>query len=236
MPRVRVSRTKRNANKNAILFIIFWLAVTVECVALFNRNYTVYGFSRIFLVPIILVRIFWLSNARKLSVYFYLFLLFSLLADSFTIFGNEKIATLGLSFFTISYLSIACYFLQLRDNHNKGHLIFLISAIVVASLCSLWLYSPEIHKQTFYSQIALHSLLLCFMVYSLLVSNPKIPAKPFGLFLLASLFIVLGNILYAVDALYLNWRYAVIESIIGLCNGFYLFLLTKGALGSIKKI
>ena len=225
---------KENENWNAFLFIAFWLAVLVECVGLFIKNYYVYGFSRVLLTPILLLRVFWSPSAHRISIYVYLFLLTSFLADCLSIFGNEKIAYIGLSLFTVSYLSVGCYFLQLKDNHNNSHIIFTVTLLLNAINSTLWLYVPELHTEVFYSQVALHILVLLFMVYALLASHKRIATKTYYLFFLATLVIVLSNSIYAIDSHLLNWRFPIVESLVGLGNGFYLFMITRGALRNIK--
>jgi hypothetical protein len=239
MPRIRVrervSQKTEDGNVQVILFLLFWLALLVECVALYKRHYTLYGFSRMLLVPILLSRSLLSQSAGKISLYFYLFLLFSLSADVLTIFGNERVAYVGLNLFTVGYLSVGCYFQQLRDNHNNSHLVFIITAIFIASATVLWLYAPEIHKQTFYLQMGLHSLVLLFMVYALLKLHQKSSYKYFSAFDFSAVFIISANVLYGLDALYIHWRYSIVESLIGSLNGLYLFTLTRAAIREIKK-
>ena len=231
-----IENKKENSNWNVFLFIVYWLALIVECVGLYKRNYYVYGFSRILLTPILLVRVFWSPAAWKLSLYIYIFLLCSLLADLFSIFGNETIAYLGLNLFTVSYLLLGCYFTRLKSNYKSNALIiFFLALVSIGASCALWLYVPQINAQVFFVQTASHCLVLLFMVYALFIAYQKIVTKSFSVFLLAVLFILLANALYALDARYFHWQYPVVESLIGLGNGVYLFMVVRGALNNVKK-
>ena len=224
-------KNEKNSNWNAFLFISFWLAVAVEFVGLFIKNYYIYGFARVLLVPILLLRVLWSPIAQRVSVYVYLFLIFSMLADLLSIFGNEKIAYIGLNLFTVSYLSICSYFNRLNNNYKSTALIiFFIILILIVGTSALRLNATELSQQTFYLQLALHTLVLVVMTYSLVASQKKISSKSFGLFFLAVIIIIITNALFAIDNHFLNWRYPIVESLIGLGNGCYLFMITRGAL------
>ena len=223
---------KENTNWNAFLFIAFWVAVLIECVGLFNRNYIVFGFSRIFLAPILLIRVIWSPVARRVSIYVYLFLLFSMVADFMTIFGNQYI---GLNLFTIIFLSLGCYFQQIKDNHNNSHLVFILTTVFVAIGCIIWLFAPELQHKVFYAQVTLHVGVILNLAYWLFSVRHKKDLKVFGTFLFAVLVIIVTNSVYALDALYLHWRYSFEESLVGLGNGMYLFLITRAALKYVKR-
>jgi len=227
-------KKNENTNLNAFLFILFWLGVLVEVVALSMKHYQIYGFARVSLIPILLIRVFLSPSARKVNVYIYLFWLFSLAAYALTIFASNTIANLGLEGFTISYLSLWCYFLRLRNNHNYSHIVFIVMTVLIASTGVLWVYAPELHQPTFYVVSILHFLVLMVMSYSLLSIRRKIPLLPFNAYLLGTIAIFLSNALYATDALLLHFRFSIVESLIGLGNGLYLFLITRGTLKLVK--
>lgn len=236
MPREKVKIRKRNKNENenengqVVLFFLFWLAVLIECVALYKREYILYGFSRIFVVPILLTRVVLSQVARKVSVYAYLFLLFSLLSDLLTIFGSSSIVYVGLSLYTASYITIGCYFQQLKENHNNCHIIFIVTSVLLGAICFLWHYSPELRGKTFYIQIAFHCAVLVYVVYGTVKKYRKIEREIANVFVSAVAIIVITNILYGLDVLYFQRKYAIVDALVGVGNGMYLFLITRGAL------
>jgi len=99
----------------------------------------------------------------------------------------------------------------------------------------LWFYAPELRHKIYYAQIIFHGLVLMNLVFWLFSSHQKVNTKLFGGFLMAVLVILITNLFYGLDALYLHWRYSFIESLVGLGNGTYLFFVTKGALRYVKK-
>ena len=231
------SESKESTNWNALLFIIYWGAVVIECVALLNKKYTYYGFSRAILVPILLVRIITSGLGHKVNRYVSLFFFISMLADLFTIFGTPNIGYIGLNLYTVSYLSLVSFFLQLKDSyHSSSLLVFLITLITIASISALWLDAPELHQQIFYIHVAIHSLTMVLIVYSFLSVQSKLMPRSTDNFFVSLLFIIVTNLLYALDVFYFKFKHASIESLIGLGNGIYLFQITRGALNQIKKM
>ena len=228
---------EENTNWNALFFITFWAAVILECVALYKRQYTIYGFSRAVVAPILLVRLITSISGHKVNRYIYLFLLFSILADLLTIFGTPKIEYIGLNLYTVGYLSLACFFLQLKNNYLSASLItFLVSLIIVVTTTIIWLFAPELHKEVFYIKITIHTLILILLGYSFISASFKLKSIVYRNLLLSVILIVITNILFGIDVFIANYKYSIIESLIGLGNGVYLFLITRGALKQVKKV
>ena len=228
---------EENVNLNALLFITFWVAVIIECVSLYKRKYAYYGFSRAVIAPILLVRLITSTSGYKISRYIYLFLLFSILADLLTIFGTAEIEYVGLNFYTISYLCFACFFLSLKYNYHSISIIaFFLSGIIVTITTLIGLFAPELHKQVFYVQMVFHPVILILLGYALLANKNKFLSIVFGNFFLSVLVIIMTNLLFGLDVFFFHYKYSIIETIIGLGNGFYLFLITRGALKQVKKV
>jgi hypothetical protein len=90
-----------------------------------------YGIARMFVVPIILIRTFKSQASLNIGFYFYTFLGLSFLADTFTTFGNYTIACIGYSIYTLSYLSIRCWFQKLTRPSNTVNIIFVTTLLIL---------------------------------------------------------------------------------------------------------
>ena len=233
MPQKRL-RKKTNDNEAIFLFIAFWTSVIIECISLYKKEYSYYAYSRIWVVPVLLVRLFRSQVYKKVNIYIWLSFLFALSADITTIFGNYTISYIGLSLFTASYLSIGCFYHQLKTNHNKSHLVFILATVILLIVNILWLYAPELHHQVFYLQVIVHSLVLAYLLYSGLILNKKLSVRITSLFLIVNLILILTNMIYGLDILYFHRNYAIVDSIVGLGNGVYLFLFTRSVIRYIK--
>ena len=233
--RKRVIKKKVNQTEQTLLFLGFWLVLLIECVGLYSRNYTVYTFSRVLIVPILLLRIFLSSFYKRVSIYIYFTLILSLTADFFTIFGNYSVGYVGLSLYTVSYLSLGCYFQQLGNNHNKSHLAFIIGALIQAALCLLWIFSPELRLKSFFLQVGFHCVVLVYLSFWILNNFNKVFGRVSILIASTLLIVLLTNILYGLDLYYFQRKYGIIDALVGFGNGFYLFLITRGALKQVKK-
>ena len=233
--RKRVIKKKENQNEQMLLFLFFWLALLVECVGLYSRNYTIYTFSRVLIIPILFLRIFLSPFYKRVSIYIYFTLMLSFTADLFTIFGNYSIAYIGLSLYTVSYLSLGCYFQQVRDNHNKSHIVYICGIVVQSSICLLWIYSPELRTKSFVLQVGYHCFMLVYMSFWIVNNFNKVLGRVSTLFATTVLIVFATNILYGLDLYYFQRKYAIIDALVGLGNGIYLFLITRGALKQVKK-
>jgi uncharacterized membrane protein YhhN len=211
--------------------------VIIECVALYERQYVVYGFSRVVVAPILLVRLITSISGHKVNRYIYLFLLVSIVADLLTIFGMPKIEYIGLNLFTVSYLSLTCFFLQLKNNYHSTSLItFLVSFTIVVSTTIIWLFVPELHKKVFYIQVTIHTLALILLGYSFISASSKLKSVVYKNLLLSVILIIITNILFGIDVFIFHYKHSIVESLIGLGNGTYLFFITRGVLKQVKKV
>jgi len=230
MKKQRVRRIKDDSSEQALLFIIFWLSVLVESIALYKREYIAYGISRMFVVPVLLLRSLRSPALNNIGLNFYLFLGLSFLADAFTSFGNYMLACIGHSLYTLGYLSLACWFLLLKKNNITGNIIFITTVLLLSIINSLWIYAPELHKQTLSVLISFHCIILLFTLNCTIRVSNKIGKSSSLLFLFGVLAIIFTNLLYGVDVLYLRQSHSWIDALVGIGNGLYLFVLTKGIL------
>lgn len=222
----RVRKEKDDSNEQALLFVVFWGAVLVESIALYKRVYLVYGVARMLVVPVLLVRTFRSPAFRNIGLYFFLFLALSFIADTFTIFGNYSLGSIGLSCYTLSYLCMGCWFQQLKNN-SFGNILFITTVLLISLLNTLWKYAPELHKETFPIWMVTHSLVLVYALYGAANVRAK---NNYSLFLWGTIAIVVTNILYGIDILYYHQTLSWLDAFVGLGNGVYLFLITKSIL------
>ena len=229
-------RASKSTTWNIFLFFSFWLILVVECYALYKREYALYTYSRIWIAPILIARIL-TSEARRVNLYVLFFYFSSLLADAFVLFGNYNIAYIGLSFFSISYLTMGCYFNQINQNHHKSHIIMGVASALIITLNLLWIFAPELRAKVFYIQSAAHSFIIIFVIYSLVNLGKRLRGqRVFKLLSIAVALIALTNIIYAVDVLYAKRAYPLIDALVGFGNGAYLYVFTKGIFAHLKRV
>ncbi len=227
--------TDRATRVDMALFIGFWLLQIVQFWALYKRHYSVYTFSRAFVVPWLIVRIIASPLRTKLGLYINLTILAALLADLFTIFGNENLAYVGLSFYTISYLAYGCHFQQLKVIHNSTAIFFLLFCLVIGAIAGLWIGAPDLREKVIYVQSAFHTLVILMMLYLMVAARHKLNPSAKQFLGLASLGIIATNLIFALDVVYFQRTRPFVDALVGLGNGIYLFFLVKGALAGAKR-
>ena len=228
-------RSSESSTWNMFLFFSFWLILAVECYALYKREYALYTYSRIWVAPIFIARVL-TSEARRVNLYVLFFYFLSLLADALILFGNFNIAYIGLSFFSISYLTMGCYFNQINKYHHKSHIIMGVTSALIIFINLLWIFAPELRAKVFYIQTAVHSSILIFVIYSLLNLGKRLKGQSvFRLLLIATALIAITNITYALDILYTKRAYPLIDALVGFGNGAYLYMFTKGVFAHLKR-
>ncbi len=228
-------QTTSNTPFNIFLFIAFWFVLTIECYGLYKKEYSLYTYSRMGVSPILIIRIL-TSEAKKANLYALFVFFFSLFADGFVIFGNSVIANLGLSLFSLSYLVMGCYFNQIKQNHNLNNVILGVFTAVLVMVNLLWTFAPELQSKVFYMQVLVHSCIILFITYSLVqVYNRLKGINVLKLFTYSVALIILTNLIYAIDVLFLKRAYPLIDAFVGLGNGLYLYFFTKAVFASIKR-
>ncbi len=231
----RVRRKKDGSNEQALLFIVFWASVLVEGIALYKREYLLYGIARMFVVPVLLLRSLRSPAFRNIGLYFYIFLGLSFLADAFTAFGNYTMACIGHSFYTLGYLCLGCWLLLLKKESNLGNIIFITTILLLLIINSIWIYAPELHKQILSVLIALHCITLLLTLFFATSVVKKVGKNSYFNLLSGILIIIFTNLLYGVDILHFHQSRSWIDALVGLGDGAYLFLLTKSALLLAKR-
>lgn len=234
------SRNKKkgsSSNTEFVLFILFWAAVLIETIALYKCKYPFYIVSRMCVVPILLIRIFSSQMRKKLNVFIYIGLLASITADAFTIFGGYfpySLDYIGLSMFSLSYLAFGCALQQFKNIHNRSYIFFIVFTILLASVNVLWIYAPEARKPVFYTQISIHIGILIFLIFATISTIKRVKLLGVNILLWATVAIIITNIIFGIDILLLNRLHPSVDGLVGLGNGVYLFLLTKGFIAEAK--
>jgi hypothetical protein len=222
-------------NLNFFLFIAFWLSLFVECLALYKRYYHIYTAMRLCIIPILTVRILLEGRKGKINVFFYISLLISYIADLLTIFGNMNTSFVGVNLYTLSYIGMGCYYNSIKHYHNYSHWLFIILSVLVGIATFSWVYNEYFHSVLFWVQTSLHIGILLFMLLMVIKLRLKLKGIAVNYLMLSSALVIITSIIYGLDVLYFKRRYAFVDAMVGLGNGLYLYVLTKGALGFMNK-
>jgi len=232
-------KRKKNEKEQLLLFVFFWLAVISVTIGLYTRTYLMYSIARVFVAPILLLRLVRFSFFKKVSLFIYISFFFTILADLFTLYGSYPIAHIGLSFYTINYLSISCYLhhLYVKKNGNNVNRLYILLVIIVVLLDILWLKASHLRYPINIAQVMLHALSIIYLsVGAFTVKNKSYSKKDSTLFPIVAVVIIFTNIVYLIDVLYCHRKYAILDSIVGFGNGLYLFLLTRSVLRMTRNI
>jgi hypothetical protein len=222
---------------NMIIFFSFWIALIIECYALYEKDYPLYTYSRIWVTPILLIRLLTSDARKQIDFYILFFYFFTLIADALILFGNYNMAYVGLSLFSFSYLSLGCYFNQIKQNHNKNNYIIGIVSAALIAINLLWIIAPELRSKVYYLQSAVHFCVISFLIYTVLSLGKRLKVQSVNkLFYSTVAIIVATNIIYAIDVLHLKRAFPVVDAIVGLGNGIYLYVFTKGVFAHLKRV
>lgn len=226
-----------NVNFQFVLFIGFWVALFVECYALHKHLSELYAFSRVFIVPILFIRVFWDKRGMLIHPIFYIGLIVSFVGDIITYIDKFYLVNIGLNLYTASYVAFACFALQLRRVYDYTYYLFFCFLGAIAVFAYLWFVFYSLRDFLFYMQIGLHIVVLVFLLFTSIKMRERVKNVSLAnLFLTAVILIIVANVIYGIDLIldpgrrYSKW----LDPAVGFGNGIYLYIISKSALASIK--
>jgi len=226
-----------NVNFQFVLFLGFWVALFIECYALHKHFSELYAFSRVFIVPILFIRVFWDKRGMLIHPIFYIGLIVSFAGDIITYIDKYYLVNIGLNLYTASYIAFACFALQLRRVYDYTYYLFFAFLGAIAVFAYLWFVFYSLRDFLFYVQIGLHVLVLIFLLSSAIKMVARVKSNSVSsLFLTAVILIIIANVIYGIDLIIdQNHRFSIwLDPAVGFGNGIYLYVISKSALASIK--
>ena len=219
------------------LVVLFWLFLLVECFALFTNRLWLYGVARSAIVPLMFFRVFSERGKGEIGALFFMALLFSIIADGLTLYGNSLfMGYVGLSMYSISYVGLASFIMHKASILDVRYIILVMGIIVFCGVDILWINIPRSRDTIFYVQIGLHVAVLLFLLISTiyLFIQIKNVSYPF-IFLIAIVFVISANSLYGISLLRYDIHNHFLNMLVGFSHGLYIYLYANGAIRTIKE-
>lgn len=239
--RIKIKKSRPNKkfeiakdNLHPLLFLTFFIALLIQCIALYKQHFHLYGIVRVIIIPILIIRIIVEVLKVDYKPHFLLIagLIISYIADIFTFVNIGNLSVIGINIYTISYIAFACFIFQSNSFFGFTYTIFFSLSVLVGIGITCLLLFPKLENTFFYIQLAIHILILCFLVFTAIDIRKRMKSKAQANMLLAAVVvIVITNITYGIDILH---RRIWLDALVGFGNGIYLFLIVRTALKGLK--
>ena len=206
----------------------FFFALIISCYAIYSNHFTLYSWSSIAIVPILLTYGFNIIKISHIQIYYYILMIISWGADIMTLSGNSSIFYIGLSLYSLSYILLGSIFFKAWKNETNKNFpeIYYLFAILLSIIVFMVTYDSSLLDIIIIVQYIIHIFILISMFYWALKLKSIKVFKSY--FLPAVIIILLSNLLYVIDQLVLHRLYPIVDAIVVFLYGIYLLLITKG--------
>ncbi len=229
---------KRKILWDKIYLFLFWIALFVECYALFTKHYGVRFYSRTLLVPLLFLRIFNKDVFFSMHFFVYLSLLLSWFGDILNLITDLKIQYLASTCYTLSYLVFGVVFYNFKDKKKMFvNYIFYACFAVLGVIVFFIYYFPTMSDTLNLVHLSIHAVVLLFALFWAVSIRKDIGNIGFKYFIPCILLMIIANGIYAVDVFFVNvWgtihyyikRHTSIDTVVALIYGCYIFTFTQG--------
>ncbi len=219
------------------LVVLFWICLGVESYALFTNHFLLYGMARPLIVPLLFFRVFSESNKGQLGAIFFISFVISILADVLTLYGNSlSMGYVGLSMYSISYLALGCFILNKISTLDVRYIVLIMGGMLFFGVDILWIIIPKSRDTIFYLQLCLHVAVILFLLFSAIYLFIKKKEVTYPIiFLIAIFFVILANGLYAISLLKYHIHNPIVNMVVGLSHGLYIYFFANGAIKTINE-
>ena len=193
---------------NIFLQVGYGLLLIIECIAMYLGRIHYYDAARLLTSAIFILLTYEGDKTEVKNLYLYTTIAFVIFADILTMFCNGFLFYVGLSLFTVSYLSIAAILYRNRRIRERKNIppVLLILAIFLILLLILLYFVPDIRETIFWTHTVIHTIVLgIIMVWAIKVNRGWNGKKPIYIYI--ALLIVFANICYFTDIILLNSQY-----------------------------
>ena len=230
-----------NIKKFSLFSVLFGLVLMAECISLYLGKTLYYQFVRLVSSLLLFLMIYIGDKADVKRIYVYATITFVVLADLFTMFGKTgAIFSIGMSFFTYSYLMLATIMYQKIPNRdvttrNKIPSLILVIAILIAIMQGINYFTTGLGELLSLLQIFVHSVGI--IILSIWAIKLSVEWKRKHLyFIVTTGLILLANICYVFDIYFFERRYILIDVLVVLLHGLYLYTLVRGVNERKKRV
>ena len=215
--------------KNRIgLQLLFMILLLVECISMYNSNYTIYGYTRILAVFPLLLSVFDYRFIKTLNIAYYTIVVIVMAADILTIKFRGYEFYIGLSLFSYVYLSYAVFLYRYlpEKKHRFFPPLIYVLGIFLAIIIILFKYLTNLRDVLSMIQAAIHTFILILLFYWTMKSRQK-KKKNNSYILISSVLIIVANILYAIDMNILYRKYVLVGVLVVFFHGLYLYSISQ---------
>lgn len=212
---------------NIFLQVGYGLLLISECITMYLGRIHYYDVARLLTSVIFILLTYEGDKTEVKNLYLYTTIAFVIIADILTMFCNGFLFYIGLSIFTVSYLSIASILYRNRRIRERKNIppVLSILAIFLILLLILFYFVPDIRETILWTHTVIHTIVLgIILVWAIKVNRGWNGKKP--LYIYVALLIVLANICYFTDIILLNSQYILMRIFVISFHGTYLFLLS----------
>lgn len=144
-------------------------------------------------------------------------------------FTGEFLGIVGLSLFSISYFSFAVFFFNIGRNNEWIWITQMVGVSVVGFMDYIGYKENAYGLKLHYSQIVLHVLFLLAMLAASAELWLRLNQRRFPiLFFIATILVITNNSLFALSALGFMYKNVIINVLVGLTHGLYMYFLVGG--------
>lgn len=207
-------------------FIIFWIIAAIDIIAIFLKNHQIPFLAKPFLLPILMLVLYFTTESANKRWLLLTGLLFSFLGDVFLLFdeSNALFFIFGLLSFLLTHIFYILFFLSIKRKNtsilSKKPYLLLLVIIYTGSL--LYLLIP--HLGALIAPVIIYAVVLSSMfVCSLLLYN-NIDKKAAMLFIAGAAFFVASDSLLAINKFYAPVAYSGLFIMSTYCIAQYLIV------------
>lgn len=224
-----------------ILTVIFWLLLIADCVLILEGLNEYRLFTKILLVPVLLIGIYIASQEtkhRRSKALANLAFFFCFLGDFFLLSeGNNSYFILGLGSFLLAHIFFTIFFFRLKKFSDKYRLFLFANGMLIFGYLGflLFLIWTGIKRQNLEIPIVVYSFVLGMMVLSAVhsINNKSIKRIAKNYFVPGALLFVLSDSLLAFDRFVITFVYGAVAVMVTYAAA--IFILYLGMVRFLKK-
>jgi len=226
---------------NLFLFVLFWVVLIVDCAFIYSGHNEYRVYTKILLVPILLVAIYGASRDTKHKrsrVLINLAFFFCFLGDVFLLEESDSsYFSFGLASFLIAHIFFIIFFYRLKPFTDKYRLYIFSCGLLILTyvLFLLFFVWSNVSRQSLEIPIAAYAAVLGFMTLTAAhtLNNKSIKHLASNFFIPGAVFFLLSDSLLAINKFSMPFDFSGIAVMV--TYGIAIFLLATGAIRFLVK-
>lgn len=224
-----------------MLIILFWLLLIADCILIKERLQEYRVFTKILLIPVLLISIYIASKETKHRrskalanlAFFFCFLGDLSLLDS----EDTSYFMLGLTSFLLAHIFFIIFFFRLKAFKDKYRLYLFTMALIIFSYFGalLFLIWSGVSRQGYNIPIIIYAVILGVMLLTAVhsINNKSIKRLAQNFFIPGAILFVLSDSILALTKFAISFPYSDILIMITYAGA--IFLLSMGVIRFLKK-